>query len=174
MAIFINEAISKDSSAKIVEEIFKLSNENETKRIVLVINSLGGSINALRAIIEALQISGKEIVTINISKASGAAAILFLEGKKRIMFKSSELIYEEQKRAFNNDILSYSEILSVSTEEQRNFNFMIDELTKVSSLSRNSIEDRIFPNKRFIVTANEALDLCIATKICDNSNDFLS
>lgn len=167
MKIFINEEISNQLYERIAKDIYLNENISKEKSIVLFINSTGGSVRALKNIIDALKSTNKKIVTVNTGIARSSAAILFLQGTERLMLQHSELIYHEPSiKSIKNVTYSCSDILTLGESAKKDLDFFVDEIARVSSgLSRDSILNRLVPNKEFILNIDQALDFCIATAV---------
>ena len=69
--------------------------ENERKPIELYIMSYGGDIDYMWMLVDAINSSKTPVYTYNIGKASSAAALIFISGKKRFMAKNATVLIHE-------------------------------------------------------------------------------
>jgi len=130
--------------------------------IYVIINSNGGNIRALRTIKTALKISTCKIITIIIGVARSSAAILFLQGDERIMLQNTELLFHEPRGTYTN--ATYLEMLSDTKKCKIDYDFFINEIVRITTLSKKSVKKRIL-NIDYILIPEEAVKIGAATKI---------
>ncbi len=100
--IFLNEDITKETSASISALLLYFDHLDPTKDINLLINSNGGDASALGAIYDAMQMIDAPVKTVCMGKCYSAAAILLATGSsgKRLALKNSQIMIHGLQCAF--------------------------------------------------------------------------
>jgi ATP-dependent protease ClpP protease subunit len=160
--VFINGEFTLELSGVIARQIIELAVTSVEEPIYVIINSNGGIVRALRTIIAALKFSTCKIIMIIIGVARSSAAILFLQGDERIMLEGSELLFHEPRGSYIE--VTYLDMKSTAKKCKKEDDFFIDEIVRMTSLSKKSVKSRI-TNKHYILTPEEALKIGAATKI---------
>lgn len=164
--IFLNEDITKETSASICALLLYFDNLDPTKDINLLINSNGGDASALGAIYDAMQMIEAPVKTICMGKCYSAAAILLATGSagKRLALKNSQIMIHGLQCAFplmgeNDDIKSkiYFDFLKKSNTS------IMKIMAKHVGKSAEEIEKDCL--RDFYLTANQALEYGIIDKI---------
>lgn len=157
--VISDDSLSIRGSTVVIQKILELSQNKE--EIEILINSNGGNMRALQNIISALEISGCKLKTINIGAAYSAAAVLFLEGEERLMFKNSELMFHEPILMTPKEV-RLSELKEIVKVGQDDYDMFAGELARVSLLSKNQIMRKI-KGKNWVIGPEEALKFGIST-----------
>ena len=92
-AIFFFEDVYRDTAKEVVEKLFLLDEESNDP-IFIVINSWGGSVSALFAMLDAIKAVKSEIHTIVLGEADSSAAVLASSGVKGAFIPPNLLVRE--------------------------------------------------------------------------------
>lgn len=92
--IIVSGVITYESSVSFIKQLLDLDSKSNDP-IIIVINSPGGSVPALMAMLDAIDYVKSTVATVNVLQASSAAAVLFAYGSKnnRMAFKYSRTMF---------------------------------------------------------------------------------
>lgn len=169
-AIFVNEELTIEGAGKFVQMMYHMS-ENSADPIFIVINSKGGNIRALMTMISAIEVANCDITTIDVGCAASCAAILFLQGKKRLIVKGAEIMFHQPLQKFSNDLYSYSEIVEIKEALKKDYEFFITEFISKTNFTRKKIISKI-KNKNYVLGCDEALKTGVATQIISSVSEL--
>lgn len=79
---FLYEDVDEDSSADVIEALLELDLKGPGQDIVLVINSYGGSVDAMWSIVDCMNLISCQVHTLVLGKAMSAAALILMNGAK--------------------------------------------------------------------------------------------
>jgi ATP-dependent Clp protease, protease subunit len=144
--ILLFSAIHQDSSKAFIEKILELDAENNDE-ITVFINSGGGNVTDMFAIIDTMNLVKSPIRTVVMGQAASAAAVIASVGKKRLITKSSKFMIHEV----------WSGLFGSMTEMERNLkeikdmqNRLIDVLVKATGQTKEKIEKDIKNNDKYL------------------------
>ena len=171
----INEKMEKE----VFNFLTKMPKDVDT--IFLFINSSGGVITSAIAIVNYLKLSGKNIVTINVSKCFSAANIIFLCTKKRYFLEHSKFMLRAvSSRDFDEDDLrglldflenfKSSNFVQDDTDEfnlPSEYNFLVKNYLKDHSEIPDEILKKTFDDCEcdYYFSEQELIDYKIAKKV---------
>lgn len=94
--IYIMQEFNDALAHNVVKQLFELDNKSK-KDIVLIINSDGGDVSALFAILGAMKIVKSSVATVCMGRAYSAAALLLIAGTKgkRFITPHSDIMFHE-------------------------------------------------------------------------------
>lgn len=75
----------------------------ERKPIWVYIQSPGGNLLYMSALLDAIELSVTPVYTVNMGYAASAAALIFMAGKKRFMLPRAKVLIHEGSAAFDGD-----------------------------------------------------------------------
>ena len=134
--------------------------EEELKPITIYIQTLGGELDVSFNLADVISASRIPIITVGMGSVMSAGFIIFLAGKRRYIFKHSNLL-----------IHSGSATLSGTAEQvaaaQANYNKQLDEM-KQYTLERTDIPEKVFNKNRtkeWYLTIDEVEEYGVATVI---------
>jgi ATP-dependent Clp protease protease subunit len=130
--------------------------------IRLFINSGGGYIPHMFSIIDLIQNSKTPIHTICTGYAASAAAILFVSGHERYMFKNSYLMFHSIRQRMDDRFQRIVDTTEFLKKEQKNINKLISSKTKID---KKLLKDIIDGNKDYVMFSDEAVSHGCADKI---------
>ena len=84
--------IDEESGNRIIEDLIKAVKDEDSARIVLLINSPGGNVGILTPIWEIIRMTKKEVVAVGMEKVCSAATSIFMMAKRRILFPNTEFL----------------------------------------------------------------------------------
>ena len=163
--IVINESFTIEMGGEICLEIYELS-QTSKEDINIIINSFGGSIKALRTILNGLKASGCKINTILIGTvAFSCGAILFLSGDERIILEGSELLLHEPGIDFSTEeTVTYTKLQQELREIKKDKKLFLEIIMKSSNFTRKVINEKI-KGKDWYISSSEALKFGMATEL---------
>lgn len=168
--------LSGELTVQTSTEFMKLTTEMKRERIkdlVIFINSPGGKLRALKTIIDAIKDSEINVTTINIGIAASTAAILFMEGDKRICIEGSELIFHEPRVSLSKGNLTYTEISDLKRSLDGYYHMFLNYMTKKTNMEYKEAQSKI-RNVDYTLSAVQALKLGFATEVVTNLIKYIS
>jgi len=157
--IFLSGMITEEVAKDVVQSLLKLQKEEPLAPIKMIIDSPGGYVDSMFAIIDTMDSVLPEIETIVVGKAMSASAIVFLCGTKgrRFMMPHSRLLFHQ---VFGFSFGSTSDMV-INAEEQRQLQregcLLIADR---SNLSIKEVEEMI--NRDFYVRPDKAIEMGFA------------
>lgn len=97
--IFLTDPLDTDTCAVLLKQLLCLESADGGKEITLYINSPGGEVLPTLAVYHHLRGSKCPVRTVIIGRAASAAAILFLAGDKREMYRNTEFMVHSAMNA---------------------------------------------------------------------------
>jgi len=137
----INECVARD----VVVALLEMQKNDPLKEITMILDSYGGEIDSMFAIVDMMEIIMPPVRTICLGKAMSAAAIIFLYGQKgrRFMTRHSRLMLH-QASSFSHGTVSD---IVIDTEEIKFLQEqIIQEIMKRSKLKEKEIRSIIDRN----------------------------
>lgn len=157
--MLINKAIGEDGirGSQFQEELFSLSSYG-AEEVIVYINSVGGSVIDGMSIYNAILESKIPVITINVGIAASIASVIFLAGKKRIMYDYSVIMVHNP---FNSD-----------GSEDKSLDIIRDSIITMLSERSNCSEFEIseMMNETTWIHSDKALKLGLCDEIKTSSN----
>lgn len=146
--------IFDDNYASLVKEYDSLVNKHD---ITLSINSNGGSLHTMYKIADFVKEKGMN--THCEETCYSAAAVIFLNGKKRTMEKSAKLMIHEYNFPVNAGRYTVSELMLITEEQRQQYSEYILYLSKLTKMDLGKILKKIVPGKDWFIDKKEAKKL---------------
>lgn len=165
-SIFLFNNIDQDSSEKVISSLIKLAEDGD-EDIFLFINSWGGSVLSLNAIIDAIDAIKAPVNTIVFGEADSAAAVLasYKNRGNRYVAKNARLmIHEVSAMAYG----TMSELKETVEKIQEIHDKMVEMLAKNTNHSVAEISEMI-DGKDFYMSADKAVQLNFSDSIIPSS-----
>ena len=86
--VFLSGTINEKSVKEIINKLLDLERDNPVREIKLLIDSYGGSLDSMFALVDTLRFIKPELWTVCVGKAMSAAALVLAAGKKGKRFIS--------------------------------------------------------------------------------------
>jgi len=170
-ALFLFDEVYQDSAEKVVSGIMAMS-ATGPEDIFLFINSMGGEVSSMNAIIDAMNYVPNHIVTIVFGEADSAAAIISSSGErgKRIIgSRSNVMIHEVSKGIWG----TLSEIEDSLKRGKEISDKLFTQLAKNTGKDKAYIEELV-KGKDVWMNATEAIAFGMAdASIADDKEDLL-
>jgi ATP-dependent Clp protease protease subunit len=162
--IFMFDDFNNESCQRIVKELIKASNDpgNEKKDIKLFINSPGGLVTSLMAIIDTMRIIQKDVETTCVGQAASCGAVLLACGTKgkRYITKNSRVLLHQVSSGTEGHVKD----MTISVEEVNRLNeLVLDLLCKATGKNIKKIKKDM--ERDLWLSAEEALKYGIVDKI---------
>ncbi len=95
--VYIGGAITDDEADDVVAQLIVLANMDPNRDVTVYVNSPGGSMSALTAIIDAMDLVSCDVSTLCVGQAIGAAAAIVAAGTagKRALLPNSTLVLHQ-------------------------------------------------------------------------------
>ena len=93
--IYLSGEINDNTLISFTEELLYLENKKDIQNIIILINSPGGLVSCGLSIIDLINNSNKDIITVCLSNAMSMAALILSAGQKRYALKSSKIMIHE-------------------------------------------------------------------------------
>lgn len=146
--------IFDDKYTSLVKEYDSLVNKHD---ITLSINSNGGSLHTMYKIADFVKEKGMN--THCEEHCYSAAAVIFLNGKKRTMEKSAKLMIHEYNFPVNAGRYTVSELLYIVKKEESTYDKYINTLVDLTKLEPLELLKKIVPGKDWYIDKKEAKKL---------------
>lgn len=159
----------EDSSVK---DIVSVLLKEQRKDILLIINSPGGSIDAGRAVIDAMQWCKKSVYTLAIGGCYSMAFQILLYGKKRFSTPYSTFMYHDTKYDFSRYIHP-SDVNDVIDIQKRMDKELTDDMIRLTKLTKVEVENAFKNRKDTYLDSKEALKKGIIEHIVKNQDEVL-
>ena len=129
--------------------------------IQLYINSCGGSVDSMWSLIDVIESSGTPIVTFCSGMCASAAAMIFLAGHYRFMYKHSSLMLHQMIVGNMGKIVDFTEDVAFFQHQHERFMRFIKKHTKLSKKKIRRIDEK---KEDLYLTAKE----CLKYGVCDS------
>lgn len=139
----------------------------EPEPVTLYIHSYGGDLDQAQFFCDLVESSHVPVITVAAGVAMSAGLLIFLSGRKKYVFKHSQLLIHQGSASFSG---TAEEIEAAQKSYKRKLEKM-----KKYILSHTSINERLFEKnkgKDWYVSGEELIDLGIADKIIENFSDI--
>lgn len=95
--IYIGGPITDDKADDVVAQLIVLANMDSARDATIYVNSPGGSMSALTAIVDAMDLVSCDVSTLCVGQATGAAAVIVAAGTKgkRALLPNSTLVLHQ-------------------------------------------------------------------------------
>lgn len=167
--IYLTSDITSDILSDITEQFIYLENKKDCSHIIILIDSLGGEVQAGLYIIDLIQASTKPVYTACLSKAYSMGAIILSAGNIRYALPHSKvMIHEPLIQKTGGSATSIQKTAEDIMDTKKN---LVDILTKYTKQSTKQIEKAIsFDN---YMDTEAAIKFGIIDKTLNNLNDLL-
>mgnify|MGYP000944174588 CR=1 FL=1 len=170
--VFLSGVITQESAGEVINHLLALiqyddqedEKQKEYKRedIKLFIKSNGGNVSDMFGMIDLIENSKTPINTYAIGNIASAAVPLFMSGKKRYIYKNTEVMIHTCSGGVRGKIQDISEYVSNAEETQK----MIDRyILSKSKITKERLDEVREKKLDWYLYANEAVRLGIADKI---------
>jgi ATP-dependent Clp protease protease subunit len=143
--IYLVGEVNECTAREVVVSLIEMQKDDSLKEITMILDSYGGEIDSMFAIVDMMEIIMPPVRTICLGKAMSAAAIIFLYGQKgrRFMTRHSRLMLHQISSLSNGTV---SDIV-IDTEEIRFLQEqVIQEISKRCKLKEKDIRNIIDRN----------------------------
>lgn len=162
--ILLNSEIKPPISGELITSLIHLQYENPVEEISLLINTGGGCVDEMFAMLDLMDIVTNPIRTIVCGKAMSAGAILAVCGTKgkRLMTKNSRLMFHSVSGGTFGNVKD----VQIDVNEIKRLNeLMIQIVSEKSDLSIEQVKDLVDRDK--YLTAEEAIEMGLIDGIID-------
>lgn len=167
--IVLEGEITQERSQEIVRQLIVLDSMRKD-RIVLLIDSPGGSVQGGLAIIDAIGFIRSEVVTVCTCSAFSMAAVIFSFGKQRLMFPhSSVMIHQFTVNAVVN---GGSKSISDFSDKLHNMKVMLDEML-ASRTGKTSEEIAEAISTDNFMDTQQAISFGIADRVIESIEEIM-
>lgn len=146
--------IFEDKYTNLVKEYDSLTNKSD---IILSINSDGGSLESMYKIANFVKEKGMN--THCEEQCYSAAAVIFLNGKKRTMEKSAKLMIHEYNFPVKSGRYTVSQLLYIVKQQESTYDKYMNTLADLTKLKPLDLLRKIVPGKDWYINKEEAKKL---------------
>ena len=150
--------IDTNISREIVESLLSTDANN----ITLLINSIGGNLDACVAIINAMQMSGKNIKTIGMGSVCSSALLVFLAGNSRVLFKNAHILSHQASFEYQG---KPHEVASVNKHVKHIDDWMINFVMGKTKLSKAQVKKYLLGPGENWLSAEDCLKWGVADSL---------
>lgn len=169
--IFLNGDIVPEVVDPIIEAIIEINiSAPETEFINLIIDSPGGSAITAFKLIDVMNVSRVPVNTIGLGEIASSALCIFMCGKERIIGDLAQVM-SHRATFFASDIqLKMEDFHSHISEFQNSERKIIRIYRQATQLDEQFIRDNLLPDSDVYLTAADAIEMKIATKLLSESS----
>jgi ATP-dependent Clp protease protease subunit len=163
--IYLFSAIDKYAAQYVIGQLLQYDRESEDE-ITMFINSPGGSVNEMFAIIDAMDIVHSPIRTIVTGIAASAAAVIASCGDKRYITENSRIMIHEAWTIVGGSVTELDEQVEQATKEQ-------EKLLKIlAKNTRNDVQTikNIIKKKDKYFSAKESVNFGLADEVIKSNS----
>lgn len=154
--------IDADMASDFCEWIYEMEDQLPTT-LRVYINSPGGSLYALRAMVDAMQTSSHTIITFGTGHIMSAGHMLFIAGDHRILFNNCKcMTHQHTSGAYG----KHHELETQGEENKKIFNEMVEFYAENSVLTPKQVEKRLLHQTDVYLSAKEMLECGLTDEIC--------
>ena len=167
--IYIMQEFNDTLAKNVVKQLFDLDNKN-TNDIVMVINSDGGDVSTLFAILGTMKMIKSDVVTICSGRAYSAAALLLISGTKgkRYITPFSDIMFHEISTLVEGKYSSIKDEL-ISVEH---YNKTVQKIVKENlTISYNKV---LMKRNEAYYDATQSLKIGAVDRIITNVNELVT
>ncbi len=166
--IFLSAPIDDTSASDVIAQLLALDIDDHDAEIHIYINSGGGSISAMNAIVDTMNFLKAPISTIALGMAASAAAVLLAAGEKgkRLSLPNARIMIHQPRSGGSEGSMQASDIDVMAKEILRSREWMEEFLAKRTGRTAAEISDMI--ERDNWLSPEEALKLGLIDKIVDN------
>jgi len=164
---FLNSAVDAESMAELIQQFMYLEMQDSSKPIYFYINSNGGSVSDGMALYDLINAIKAPVITVCVGSASSMGAMLFLAGKKRVMFKHSKVMIHDASYG-NADFggLKPDEIKERTNQLVKTCEMLRGIIADKTGHSLQEIEEKMKIDSYF--TVEEAIEYGLATDVVED------
>lgn len=153
--IFLTGTFTEELATEIVQELIRLQNEDPLTDITIIIDSFGGCVYALNAVLDCMEILSCDIRTIVVGKAMSAGAKVAIHGTKgkRFMTRRSFLMLHQMSSGIFGDTKSMENDMTHIRALQNQINV---DIAKASNLSEDEVKTLI--DRELWLSPKEAIE----------------
>ena len=167
--VVLQGEITPETSQAIVRQLLVLDSMSHD-RIVILIDSFGGSVQGGLAIIDTIGIIRSEVVTVCTCSAFSMAAIIFSFGKQRLMFPHSSLMIHQF--TVNAVVNGGSKNIAEFSDKLNNLKSMLDELlASRTGKTAEEISEAISTDN--YMDPEQAISFGIADKVIESIDEIM-
>lgn len=162
--VYLYGEINMELALSIRNQIEYLNQLDDIKEITIAISSVGGSVLAGNLIRDAITLSKAPITTVCHGLAASMAAVLFVLGDRRIIYKSSHLmIHDPLVRGLNGSAVTIA-------KEAENIMKLREEFAQLLAERSNKTTEEILEMTKqdCFLSAQESYDIGFATEIASS------
>lgn len=162
--LFFTGKTDSESCADLITSLMYLETKDETRPVILVINSPGGEVRSGLAVYDVLRLMKAPVITVCMGSAASMGSIIFLAGDKRIMLPHSELmIHDPSYGNLNVDHMKPHEIQERVDSLKKTGDELIRIIANRTGRSEEEIRNKTREDSFF--TAQEAVEFGLATGV---------
>ena len=163
-----------ESLFDVVRQIMNYNKEDKglpveaRKKIFVYIYSYGGDLTAAYSLINTIMCSQTPVVTVNLGNAMSAGALIFLAGSERYTHKFGTVLLHSGSG-------SVGGTFEQAESSMENYKKLVA-IMKDYIVERTNIDSKLYTKnakKDWYITAEECIQLGIATKIIDNLDEII-
>lgn len=159
--ILFNKKFDDESLALFLSAFYELEEAGEDK-INILINSPGGSVDALKTMIDVIYNTEMHVTTIATGQAASCGFLLLLVGDHRMAFDGTMLMSHQYSWGSRG---KHHELAASRKAQDMTHRFMLDIYKRHTGLSENKITQELLPAEDIWISAEEALALRVIDEV---------
>lgn len=167
--VYLSGEISEELIKSAAQDLFRLEFENPAEDIIMIIDSYGGYVDSMWALIDTMNLLRCDVHTLCVGKAMSAASVILINGArgKRYCTENSRIMIHKVSGICSgqvDDIDGYVEELKRQNEQAINF------IIKHSCLTKKILEQKITFD--WYLSPKEALKYSVIDKIVSSFSEI--
>lgn len=143
---------------------FKELEAAEEQEVVIMINSPGGELKALKSILDMIYITPMQVTTVSSGLAASCGFCLLMAGDVRLSFKDASLMSHQFSSGSQG---KFHELEADSAQHKKVHKFMLEHYKLHTGLSEKEIEEKLLPATDKWITPQEAFKLNVIDGIVE-------
>lgn len=141
----------------------------ERKPIILIISSPGGDLYSMWGLVDIIQMSKTEVITVNLNYAFSAASIIFLSAKKRYCLPDSEVLFHNGASNIGGD---YNTTQAMNDSWKKQVGRMQDYIVKRTNITKSTLTKKLKTD--WFLTSSDQIKYGVATDVLENIDILLN
>lgn len=162
-SIYLFDSVNSRSAQSIIQDLLRMNQESD-EPISMFINSGGGSVVDMMAIIDVMNAVKSPVNTFVLGIAASAASLIAANGKKRMISSNSSMMIHEAARKMIFDTRDPESFKAL--DELEELNMRVSEMySKVTGKSKENIKNLLSKKKDINLSAKESIEFGLVDEI---------
>lgn len=167
----------KDQICEVSKLILQWNREDTKKNIpvkdrqpiILILSSPGGDLYSMWGLVDIIEMSQTEVITVNLNYAFSAASIIFLSAKKRYCLPNSQILFHNGSASMGGD---YNSAQAMNDSWKKQVGRMQDYIISHTVIPKSTLTKKLKTD--WFLTSDEQIKYGVATDILRDINVIMN